>query len=90
MGRRKRKTVRPRKSQKTVPKIFNCPSCGKNSINIELKKPSTLSGMENGEIKCSHAGCGLTYSVKINFLSEPVDAYADFIDAYFEEVKKVK
>ncbi len=88
MGRRKRQKVQPRRPQKRIPRIFNCPSCGKESISIDLIKPSTLKGEGNAIIKCANPNCNLDYQVKINFLSEPVDAYADFIDKYFEKVRE--
>ncbi|MHA1799678.1 MAG: transcription elongation factor 1 family protein [Candidatus Helarchaeota archaeon] len=88
MGRRKRQKVQPRRLQKRIPKIFNCPACGKESISVELIKPSTLNGVGAAMIHCSNPNCELEYSVKINFLSEPVDAYADFIDQYFEKIKE--
>ena len=88
MGRRKRQKVQPRRLQKRIPKIFNCPACGKESISVELNKPSTLNGIGSATINCSNPQCELEYSVKINFLAEPVDAYNDFIDEYFERLKE--
>ena len=87
MGRRKRQKVQPRRLQKRIPKIFNCPACGKESISVELLKPSTLKGFGSASIHCSNPQCELEYSVTINFLAEQVDAYNDFIDIYFEKLK---
>jgi len=75
MGRRKRKQ-QTYKRVKKVPKIFTCPSCGEKSVKVE--------GIRKGPIatvKCGY--CGLTKEVLVNSISEPVDAFGDFIDIHY-------
>ncbi len=77
MGRRKRKQ-QTYKRVKKVPKIFTCPSCGEKSVKVE--------GIRRGPIatvKCGY--CGLTKEVLVNSISEPVDAFGDFIDIYYAD-----
>ncbi|MHC1591861.1 MAG: transcription elongation factor [Candidatus Helarchaeales archaeon] len=87
MGRRRRQKVQVR-PRKKLPKIFDCPKCGKNSITIEINKPSTLEGRGVAIITCGHPDCKLQDSVEITFISDPVDAYGDFIDRYYEKLEK--
>ena len=77
MGRRKRKQ-QTYKRVKKVPKIFTCPSCGEKSVKVE--------GIRKGPIatvKCGY--CGLTKEVLVNSISEPVDAFGDFIDVFYAD-----
>ncbi|MFX1531130.1 MAG: hypothetical protein ACFFBC_08460, partial [Promethearchaeota archaeon] len=72
MGRRKRKQVSP-KRVKRVPKIFTCPDCGEKSVKVtDIKKKGAFA-----TVKCGN--CGLTKEVLVNSISEPVDAFGDFI-----------
>ncbi|MFX0069780.1 MAG: transcription elongation factor 1 family protein [Candidatus Hermodarchaeota archaeon] len=77
MGRRKRKQ-QTYKRVKRVPKIFNCPSCGEKSVKVENIRKSAIA-----TVKCGH--CGLTKDVLVNSISEPVDAFGDFIDVYYAD-----
>ncbi|MFX0021365.1 MAG: transcription elongation factor 1 family protein [Candidatus Hermodarchaeota archaeon] len=78
MGRRKRKQVSP-KRVKRVPKIFTCPECGEKSVKVtDLKKKGAFA-----TVKCGN--CGLTKEVLVNSISEPVDAFGDFIDIYYAD-----
>ena len=77
MGRRKRKQP-SYKRVKRVPKIFNCPSCGEKSIKVENIRESAI-----GTVKCGF--CGLTKDVLVNSISEPVDAFGDFIDIFYAD-----
>ena len=77
MGRRKRKQP-SYKRVKRVPKIFNCPSCGEKSIKVENIRKSII-----GTVKCGF--CGLTKDVLVNSISEPVDAFGDFIDIFYAD-----
>ncbi|MFX0083140.1 MAG: hypothetical protein ACFE94_15445 [Candidatus Hodarchaeota archaeon] len=77
MGRRKRKQVAP-KRVKRVPKIFTCPDCGEKSVKVtDIKKKAFAT------VKCGN--CGLTKEVLVNSISEPVDAFGDFIDIYYAD-----
>ncbi len=78
MGRRKRKQVSP-KRVKRVPKIFTCPECGEKSVKVTaLKKKGAFA-----TVKCGN--CDLTKEVLVNSISEPVDAFGDFIDIYYAD-----
>jgi transcription elongation factor Elf1 len=77
MGRRKRKQ-QSYKRVKRVPKIFTCPNCGEKSVKIENLTRSAIA-----TVKCGH--CGLTKDVIVNSISEPVDAFGDFIDIYYAD-----
>ena len=78
MGRRKRKQVVPKRVKK-VPKIFTCPECGEKSVKVtDLKKKAAFA-----TVKCGN--CGLTKEVLVNSISEPVDAFGDFIDVYYAD-----
>lgn len=78
MGRRKRKQVAP-KRVKRVPKIFTCPDCGEKSVKVtDIKKKGAFA-----TVKCGN--CGLTKEVLVNSISEPVDAFGDFIDVYYAD-----
>ena len=74
-----------RRPQRRIPKIFDCPACGKNTITIEMNKPSTLEGTGSALITCGNPDCKLQRRVETTFISDPVDAYGDFIDKYYAE-----
>lgn len=77
MGRRKRKQ-QSYKRVKKVPKIFNCPSCGEKSVKVVNIRKAPIA-----TVKCGH--CGLTKDVLVNSISEPVDAFGDFIDIFYAD-----
>ncbi|MBD3194693.1 MAG: hypothetical protein GF317_06545 [Candidatus Lokiarchaeota archaeon] len=78
MGRRKRKQQTYRRVKK-LPKIFTCPSCGEKSVKVEdIKKKGAFA-----TVKCGN--CSLEKEVLINSISEPVDAFGDFIDIYYAD-----
>jgi transcription elongation factor Elf1 len=78
LGRRKRKQVSP-KRVKRVPKIFTCPDCGEKSVKVtDIKKKGAFA-----TVKCGN--CGLTKEVLVNSISEPVDAFGDYIDIYYAD-----
>ena len=78
MGRRKRKQVSSRRV-KRVPKIFTCPECGEKSVKVtDIKKKGAFA-----TVKCGN--CGLTKEVLVNSISEPVDAFGDFIDVFYAD-----
>ncbi|NVM18206.1 MAG: hypothetical protein HWN80_10855 [Candidatus Lokiarchaeota archaeon] len=77
MGRRKRKQ-QTYKRVKKVPKIFTCPNCGEKSVKVENIRKSAIA-----TVKCGH--CGLKKEVLVNSISEPVDAFGDFIDIHYAD-----
>lgn len=77
MGRRKRKQQTYRRV-KRLPKIFTCPNCGEKSVKVEDIKKSAIA-----TVKCGN--CSLEKEVLVNSISEPVDAFGDFIDIYYAD-----
>ena len=77
MGRRRKQKVQKRR-RKTLPKVFTCPECGKVTITVDLQKENKVAFL-----KCGN--CKLEASVPANFLTEPVDAYGDFLDTYYKD-----
>jgi transcription elongation factor Elf1 len=77
MGRRKRKQ-QSYKRVKRVPKIFTCPNCGEKSVKVENIRKSAIA-----TVKCGH--CDLNKDVLVNSISEPVDAFGDFIDIFYAD-----
>jgi len=78
VGRRKRKQP-SYKRVKRVPKIFTCPDCGEKSVKVtDIKKKGAFA-----TVKCGN--CGLTKQVLVNSISEPVDAFGDFIDVFYAD-----
>jgi len=84
MGRRKRKQP-SYKRLKRVPKIFTCPDCGEKSVKVENIKNSAIA-----TVKCGN--CGISKEVLINSISEPVDAFGDFIDIFYadQEIQRLE
>ena len=76
MGRRRRKIVKLLK--KKLPKIFQCPACGEESINFKIITSSNLA-----EVKCSK--CGIVENISISLSDEPVDVYCKFADKLYAE-----
>jgi len=77
MGRRKRKKVVYRRVR-SLPKVFTCPKCGHKTVKAKVSSKE-----ENVEVLCGH--CGVSQQVGKNSLTEPVDAFGDFIDIYYKD-----
>jgi len=52
--------------------------CGEKSVKVENIRKSAIA-----TVKCGH--CGLTKEVLVNSISEPVDAFGDFIDIHYAD-----
>ena len=52
--------------------------CGEKSVKVENIRKSAIA-----TVKCGH--CGLTKEVLVNSISEPVDAFGDFIDIFYAD-----
>jgi transcription elongation factor Elf1 len=74
MGRRRRKIVKLPK--KKLPKIFSCPSCGEESINIQIIRDKNIA-----EVKCSK--CGLKANIDVSPADQPIDIYCKFTDKVY-------
>ena len=59
--------------------------CGEKSIKVENIRKSVIA-----TVKCGH--CGLTKEVLVNSISEPVDAFGDFIDIFYadQELQRIE
>lgn len=77
MGRRrsKRKPPPKRKMVEDLETTFTCPFCNsERSCTVELQQEHKL-----GKISC--AICGEDFKTSINYLTEPLDVYSEWIDA---------
>ncbi|KAH8300421.1 hypothetical protein KR018_004890 [Drosophila ironensis] len=77
MGRRKSKRKGPprRKNIEPLAKVFDCPFCNhKQACEVIMDKVKQI-----GRITCGV--CQELFQTPINFLSEPVDVFNDWIDA---------
>eukprot|EP00501_MAST-03F_sp_TOSAG23-6_P000115 GSMAST32.ASY1.ANO1.117.1 assembled CDS len=74
MGRR-RKAKKPKKRPKlVVASVFKCPHCNhEKSVECRMDQSTSI-----GELACRI--CGSTYQARINYLSEPVDVYSEWLD----------
>ncbi len=52
--------------------------CGEKAIKVENLRKSVIA-----TVKCGH--CGLAKEVLVNSISEPVDAFGDFIDVHYAD-----
>jgi len=52
--------------------------CGEKSVKVENIRKSAIA-----TVKCGY--CGLNKDVIVNSISEPVDAFGDFIDVYYAD-----
>ncbi|PVI02766.1 Elf1-domain-containing protein [Periconia macrospinosa] len=76
MGKRKSssKPQGPKKKEK-LPSTFQCLFCNhEKSVSVSIEKKSGV-----GNLQCKV--CGQTFQTNINYLSAPVDVYADWVDA---------
>jgi len=76
MGKRKSRKTKPvaKKRQLTVPTNFDCPFCNhEKSVECKMDRERSI-----GIIRCSV--CDASYQMIINYLSEPVDVYSEWLD----------
>ncbi|KAF1985974.1 Elf1-domain-containing protein [Aulographum hederae CBS 113979] len=76
MGKRKTKAAKPQSKKKQVLNAtFQCLFCNhENSVACKMDRKAGT-----GELRCGI--CGQKFMSEINFLSKPVDVYADWVDA---------
>lgn len=77
MGRRRKRRKKVYRPRRVIPKIFQCPHCGKTTLTIEISK-----GTGEATVKCG--SCGLQYTTIAPPIFQPVDVYAKFLDEYHE------
>jgi len=70
LGRRRRRVIRIVKRK--LPKVFDCPQCGENSVRVSLYKPG------HAVVQCG--SCGLKDEFDVASSLEEIDVYCKFID----------
>ena len=71
MGRRRRRVVKIVK--KSLPRVFDCPKCGENSIRVTISRAARQAVVQCGS-------CGLKEEFQIPKSSEEIDVYCMFTD----------
>ncbi|MFW9942816.1 MAG: hypothetical protein ACFFFT_17410 [Candidatus Thorarchaeota archaeon] len=71
MGRRRRRVVKIVK--KKLPKVFECPKCGENTIRVTISRESKLATVQCGS-------CGIKEEFQISKSNEEIDVYCLFTD----------
>lgn len=74
MGRRKRKVVKIIK--RSLPRIFLCPKCGKQSVSVKVEGKG-----QTAHIICG--GCGAEAEVPRASHEQPIDLYCKFTDKFY-------
>ena len=76
MGGSKKKAQKPiAKAGRKLPSSFKCPFCSRaDSVNVVMMRTVLV-----GSLRCG--SCGVDFKTRITALSQPVDVYADWIDA---------
>ncbi|KAJ1975040.1 hypothetical protein H4R34_004489 [Dimargaris verticillata] len=83
MGKRKSARKPVKKEKVRLDKVFDCLFCNhEKSIVVKLDREHKI-----GHINCRV--CPAAYQAPINYLSDPIDVYSDWIDAC-EDVNKEK
>ena len=77
MGRRRRQVVRVPK--KKLPKVYLCPKCGKQSINIEI-----YPGGERAKVRCG--SCDLIEEMETRQAFKEIDIYCQFTDVFYSRL----
>ena len=91
MGRRKkRKRIIPR-LKRTIPKVFQCPYCGKQSLTISIEKVEEKEAIA----KAMCGSCGFYTELAIHPFFQPVDVYGRILDLMEQgtlnfEIRKVE
>lgn len=77
MGRRRRKVVRIPK--KHLPKIFYCPSCGKETVGVT---------MSHTRVKVHCSSCGLQSEFNRGKVYQAIDYFNMFADEFYKSWNK--
>ena len=76
MGRRRRTVRKARK--RSLPKVFLCPECGNQALNILYMEKEALNRVICGK-------CGLRKEYTYNVHEEKIDVYCIFIDDHYKQ-----
>ncbi len=74
MGRRRRKVEKV--VRRTLPELFLCPRCGKNTVKATINKKKGYA-----VVVCSN--CSLNESFQYTPQMAEVDAYCRFVDSFY-------
>lgn len=74
MGRKRKKEEKIYK--KSLPEQYLCPSCGMNTIRVNMSK-------KNNSALMSCGSCNLRKKVEVKDNTSQVDAYCQFVDNYY-------
>ncbi|CAM9841449.1 unnamed protein product [Chrysoparadoxa australica] len=76
MGRRKSTTKKIKQSKKkAIDKVFKCPFCSHDkTVQCKLNHKD-----KQGTVRCRI--CDTSYSTNINYLTEEIDVYTEWLDA---------
>ncbi|KAJ8613117.1 hypothetical protein CTAYLR_004799 [Chrysophaeum taylorii] len=86
MGRRKKSSVKKavKRKRTSISTQFKCPFCNhEDSVEATLKYEQ-----EVGTLVCRV--CGASYSATINYLSEPIDVFSEWIDHCEQEQEEAE
>ncbi len=81
MGGRRRRKIKIVRVKPKVPNTFECPRCGKVSINVKIKDGNAI-------ITCG--SCGLQTEFEVPPVFDTANAYGKFIDLYLEGKLEIK
>lgn len=75
MGKAKSKRQAPKKAVAPLDTLFNCPFCNhEKSCEVKMDRAKNVA-----RIACRI--CSEEFTTTVNYLSEPIDVYSDWIDA---------
>ncbi|WP_069807689.1 hypothetical protein [Vulcanisaeta thermophila] len=82
MGRRRKSRKKLMlKPKKTLPKVFTCPHCGAQLVNVKLNK-------KEGKVLVNCGNCGLQAEFDYAPGLLPVDYFNKFVDLYYQGIIK--
>ncbi len=76
MGRRRKQVVKIVK--RTLPELYLCPRCGKNTVKASINKSNS-----QATVICSSCSLRSSFNAKTNMV--PVDAYCAFVDQFYSQ-----
>lgn len=75
MGRKYKKKI-PSRLPKKIPTVFQCPSCGKKAVRVEIDRENNIANVSCGS-------CKISVEIKIPPICNEVDAYGKFVDMVY-------